>query len=337
MKRLVLAVLFGGLVSGLASANPMNLDVFTSFEVGDMGPTFGTSPVTATFVGGASVFEATPGLYHDGIRSWRTDAGSMTSIQFETPASIVEFYALDVGAADAVVTAFDPAGGVIGDAIHLTNEFPGPMMQFDSPYSISGVGPIGALVLSNPGGGASYLDSFGFSALVEPPPPPPGSSPDNPYPPTSGGDGEPFVFSDAPSGRWFDPPLAGGYFYETDGDSNFTLVRPPPQAIVPDGDGQYLVSSIHGDQIVAADATYVFPSPVGSFRILGIDPLVDGGEPLGFPTFLDFDQTPVTFFMSPIPEPATIALAMIGIPPIGFRLIYNRRRRSRARSKPRRT
>ena len=92
MRRYVLAVLAILSVTQLAFSDPTTLDVFTSFESGDLGPTFGSSPVSATFLGGASVFEGVPSLYHEGIRSWRIDAGTATTINFETPVSIVEFF-----------------------------------------------------------------------------------------------------------------------------------------------------------------------------------------------------------------------------------------------------
>ena len=168
MHRYALTVLVLVIIPKLASGDPTTLDVFTSFEFGDLGPTFGTSPVSATLVGGASVFEAVPSLYHNGSRSWRIDAGTTTTINFETPVSIVEFFALDAGTADAVVTAFSPGGTPIGSSINLTNSFPGPMNDFSNPFSLSGLGPIGSLDVNNPGDGAAYVDSFGFSAVPEP-------------------------------------------------------------------------------------------------------------------------------------------------------------------------
>lgn len=137
----------------------------------------------------------------------------------------------------------------------------------------------------------------------------PGSDPGNPILPTSGGSGTPFRFDNVSGdGNWFDPPLVGGYEYATDGSSNFTEVGLPPLVNVPDADGQYLVSSVHGDQSVLAGNNYVFPSPVDFFTITGINPFVDGGDPLAFPTYLDFDQTTVTWTMTPIPEPSSVLL-----------------------------
>ena len=68
----------------------------------------------------------------------------------------------------------------------------------------------------------------------------------------------------------------------------------------------------------------MFPSPVDFFRITGIDPKVDGGDPLAFPTFLQFDQSIVSFTMTPIPEPSSIALAARAL--LGL-LAHGRRRR----------
>jgi hypothetical protein len=142
----------------------------------------------------------------------------------------------------------------------------------------------------------------------------PGDDPAYPILPTSGGSGAPFEFDNvAGDGNWFDPPLVGAYIYETDGNSNFTALQLPPLSSVPDGDSQYLVSSVHGDQVVAAGGNYVFPSPVDFFKVSGINPFVDGGNPLAFPTFLAFDEQMVSFTMTPIPEPSTTALMGIAM------------------------
>ena len=154
-----------------------------------------------------------------------------------------------------------------------------------------------------------------------------GGNPDNPILPTSGGSGAPFGFDNVSGdGNWFDPPLVGGYEYATDGNSNFTRVGLPPLVNIPDADGQYLVSSVHGDQIVLAGNNYVFPSPVDFFTITGIDPFVDGGDPLAFPTYLALDQTTASFTMTPIPEPSSFALGAFGL--IGL-VAWSWRRRKR--------
>jgi hypothetical protein len=129
-------------------------------------------------------------------------------------------------------------------------------------------------------------------------------------------------FVDVPGGgNWFDPPMATGYLYETDGASNFTLVELP--TAVPDDDGLYLVTdSVNGSQVVAQGGSYSFPIPVDEFTITGIGPAVDGADSEAFPTYLEFDQSTVDFSMTPIPEPATMSLLAIG----GIALIRRRRR-----------
>jgi hypothetical protein len=138
----------------------------------------------------------------------------------------------------------------------------------------------------------------------------PGSTPDTPVLPTGGGGDRPFDFDGVSGdGNWFDPPFVNAYEYATDGNSNFTDVGLPPLASVPDADGEYLVSSVHGDVTVLAGANYEFPSPVDFFTISGINPLVDAEDSLAFPTFLAFSETTVSFTMTPIPEPSTLVLA----------------------------
>lgn len=159
----------------------------------------------------------------------------------------------------------------------------------------------------------------------------PGSDPGNPILPTSGGSGTPFRFDNVSGdGNWFDPPLVGGYEYATDGSSNFTEVGLPPLVNVPDADGQYLVSSVHGDQSVLAGNNYVFPSPVDFFTINGINPFVDGGDPLAFPTYLDFDQTTVTWTMTPIPEPSSVLLLAPGL--VALVVVAARRHTAKSRA-----
>lgn len=121
-------------------------------------------------------------------------------------------------------------------------------------------------------------------------------------------------------GAWFDPPMADGYEYETNGASNFTSVG-VPVGIAP---GTFMVDDgINPPVPVAPGAPYVFPVAIDFFTITGIVPDVDGGDPLAFPTFLSFDQLNVTFTQTPIPEPATMGLMLFGA--IG--LIARKRRR----------
>lgn len=116
------------------------------------------------------------------------------------------------------------------------------------------------------------------------------------------------------TGRWFDPPLTGGYIYQTDGNSSFVAVQLP--TTIGDSDNQYLVDDgINVPFLVNGGVTHSFLTPVSSFQVTGIDPVVDGGDPLAFPTFLQFDQTIVSFTQTPlvIPEPASAIFAMLAL------------------------
>lgn len=120
-----------------------------------------------------------------------------------------------------------------------------------------------------------------------------------------------WVFEDVTgTGRWFDPPLTSGYEYKvTDGLSNFVSVQLP--TTIGDVDNQFVIEdAVNGDVIVNGGDMYTFATPVDLFTVTGITPLVDGGDPLAFPTFLTFDQLTVSFTQTPmaIPEPASLLL-----------------------------
>jgi len=80
---------------------------------------------------------------------------------------------------------------------------------------------------------------------------------------------------------------------------------------------------ILGPQTVAAGSNLVFASPVDAFTITGISPLVDGGDPLAFPTFLDFDQPTANFTMTPlavvIPLPVALPAGLVMMTAISMR------------------
>jgi len=139
-----------------------------------------------------------------------------------------------------------------------------------------------------------------------------GASQGEPIMPAGGAGGEePWEFGDvAGDGAWFDPPMVPAYLYETDGLSNFTHVELP---VGLDADGIFIVNADGAGGVAVAEGTsYEFPVPVDNFIVSGIDPAADADDPLGFPTFLQFDQTTVNFTMTGIPEPATMGLMFFG-------------------------
>jgi hypothetical protein len=145
-----------------------------------------------------------------------------------------------------------------------------------------------------------------------------GSSQDEPILPTVIPNGGPWIFGAVPgSGGWFDPPLAVGYTYQTDGLSNFVQVGLPVG--IAGQDSLYTISDgVNPDVVidVSVNQFYTFPSPVSSFIVTGIDPpYVDGGDPQAFPTYLNFDQSLVNFTMTPIavPEPVAGTLLCAGL------------------------
>ncbi len=130
-------------------------------------------------------------------------------------------------------------------------------------------------------------------------------------------------FDDVPGdGNWFDPPMASGYVYETDGASNFVAVVLPAGI---DADGEYTVTDSSGTTTVIAGAQYTFPTATTQFTVGGIDPLVDGGDPTAFPAFISFDQSLVSFTQTPVPEPTSLVLSLLGA--VGLAAGYRRRRR----------
>jgi hypothetical protein len=111
--------------------------------------------------------------------------------------------------------------------------------------------------------------------------------------------------------RWVDPPLAFGYEYQMLSDSNFTAILDFPtgfadQFTVSVGDTPLPGSFGPGDSVV-------FPPDTRTFRITGINPLVDADRPDAFPIRLVFDTARADFTMRPLVEPA---------PPTGRQLSF---------------
>jgi hypothetical protein len=159
-----------------------------------------------------------------------------------------------------------------------------------------------------------------------------GDSEDNPILPDSQ-DGSSWVFTDHPGtdghetdeGHWYDPPAADGYEYVSTGGTNFIQVGMPT---IGDLNGMFKVRA--GDGTVAWVAEGAFwdfgGNPQTSFRVSNIYAPVDGGDPTAFPTFIQFDGLNNSFTMTPLPEPSSLVLAVLGM--VGLVGLARRRRQA---------
>jgi hypothetical protein len=171
----------------------------------------------------------------------------------------------------------------------------------------------------------------------------PGLTPNDPFLPNAqfpGGPGQPpvFFFGNVPGARWFDPPLVSSYTYTGVGGTLFSAVQFPSgfgDAFLLTGAGCLFPGTFAGMTLI--DLTAFCGGPIASFTVSGINPLADAGDPLGFPTYLEFAGGPTaigSFNMQGnvdaqqvIPEPGTLALTLIGLA-AGVRSVRNRRRRA---------
>lgn len=130
------------------------------------------------------------------------------------------------------------------------------------------------------------------------------------------------TFLRGPSGRWFDPPAATGFEFTMTEGSLFTSIINFPVGI--DGDNLFQVwvnDEIFG--VYSTGQSVDFGAGVSSFRITGIDPSVDGGDPMAFPIQLGFNTPEAAFTMVPIPEPSSVLLVAVS-----GALFLRRRRRA---------
>jgi hypothetical protein len=154
-------------LAGPAQSAPMDQDVFADFENLSLLPSeallvyvHGTTPEQVTFIG-HSGRRPTLSLYHSGIRAYWLEPGEVGLIEFETPASVVQFFARDVTPAGASsIEALDDMDAVVG-SVDLT----GSWLEYD----FSGLGPILSLRVTNPGRATlTGIDDFGVSFVPEP-------------------------------------------------------------------------------------------------------------------------------------------------------------------------
>lgn len=202
-----------------------------------------------------------------------------------------------------------------------------PLLRFDVPVVPGSSGNTFRLLLADAGDSVVdttvFLSSFGEPGASE-------FIPILPDPVNPTNDDGAFVF-DIPEIEpgetiWFDPDVATGYVYSTDG--TFASVTAPSLASVNDPDG-YVLTYFDGvsDQSVtlAPGEMFVFPIPVVTFEINGIDTdlMLDPTDPNVFVTGVSFDVVGTQFFQDPIvtfvpdptsvPTPASIVLFGVAV------------------------
>ena len=111
------------------------------------------------------------------------------------------------------------------------------------------------------------------------------------------------VFIDVRDGTWIDPELAFGYRFDFLSNSLCTKILSFPQGI--DADQKFKVSvgtNVLGEfwQTNSVDFVQLVGAPVSSFRITGINPLVDAKLADAFPIQLQFATNTASLVMMPI-------------------------------------
>ncbi|MBL8851602.1 MAG: PEP-CTERM sorting domain-containing protein [Planctomycetaceae bacterium] len=131
-------------------------------------------------------------------------------------------------------------------------------------------------------------------------------------------DDDTFIFENVISGGYFDPIAADRYDFQMLDGSLFTSIDELPSFLV----NPVTVLSgttVLGQYGAGESVDFSALGGVSSFSILGINPTVNGDDPLAFPIKLsfnnaiaDFSMTPISSGVQPVPEPSSLALLSIG-------------------------
>ncbi len=169
---------------------PPNLEVFTDFEdiladgtdqfVGSF--TIGESSRSATFTGGSvGGLTSFTQLYHSPENFWSITNGLTATINFETPARDVQFYAANLALDDGNIDVFDTEGNLITSVPMLPDninpdEIVNPIYFRFNSLELGAPGGIGKIelsdneaLLSSIGTSITSIDDFSFTPIEVPP------------------------------------------------------------------------------------------------------------------------------------------------------------------------
>ena len=147
---------------------PVITALATSFEPVDVAPnttdfTLGTAPDSAHFTGGIVLTVGNPVAYRTGLYAWAIlNQGTVGTIDFDNPASLVSFYAINLFGGTSVVDVFDQADVNVG-SVTITGT---DMMNNNSFVTLIpadfGAVAIGKLTVTNlsAGGNQVWIDDF---------------------------------------------------------------------------------------------------------------------------------------------------------------------------------
>ena len=257
----------GGGVKGLAFDSAGNL--FAAVVTGTI------LKITPGGVSSLFAFGATPagvnlpsGLAFDSLGNlYVANEGNYSILKF-TPGGVGSVFA-NTGLSLPVGLAFDSAG-----YLYAANRGNGNIVKFNTSGTPSVFVGVGSALPKY----MAFTNDFGLPLPLANTR---GFSPAFPVLPTIGTG----TFLNAQSGLWFDPPLTSGYDFEMMGSSLFTQILGFPAGV--DGDNQFDVwvgASMVGTFGVGQSVDFVslLGGGVASFRISGIDPQVDSGDPQAF-------------------------------------------------------
>lgn len=129
-----------------------------------------------------------------------------------------------------------------------------------------------------------------------------------------------FLFHTAISGLWYDPIAAHGFEFTMLDGSLFTRIEALPAFLI--NPVTVTAGEVALGQFGAGESVdFTSLGGVSSFKVTGINPTVDGEDPLAFPIQLSFDSAIAGFAMKPltVPEPSMAVLVVVGCAAFRYR------------------